>query len=344
MSQYLLPAEWHPQQAILLTWPHAHSDWVDILDEVEPCYLQIAKVICQHQQLIVACYDQSVKTHINALLQAENIDADRYSLYLVKSNDTWARDHGPIAVINDHSIQLLDFNFNGWGNKYDSILDNQISQNLAQQGAFNHHPLCSRDFVLEGGSIECNGIDTLLTTRSCLLSNARNPQFNQDEIESYLCRQFGLKRVLWLQHGALDGDDTDSHIDTLARFAPNDTILYMQGDQSGDKQDQSLNRMEQEIKAFRAMDDKPYRLIPLPSPQPVYNSDGDRLPATYANFLIINGVVLVPTYHDPSDQIAMAQIQQAFPHHQMIPIDASPLIQQFGSIHCISMQIPAIDG
>ncbi len=344
MSHCLLPAEWHSQHAILLTWPHQHSDWVTILDQVESCYLSIANAICEQQQLIVACYDSAHKQHINHLLRTQGIDPERYDLFLAKSNDTWARDHGPISVIRDHSLQLLDFAFNGWGNKYTSELDNQISCNLAQQGAFNFQPFSSVDFVLEGGSIESNGRDTLLTTASCLLSPQRNPHYTQQQIETFLQKQFGCKRVLWLKHGALDGDDTDSHIDTLARFAPDNTIVYMQGDHSGDEQDQALQRMEKELKAFRTAEGKPYRLIPLPSPRPVYNRDDDRLPATYANFLIINNAVLVPGYNDPSDQTAIEQIQLAFPEHKMIPIDASALIQQFGSIHCISMQIPAING
>ncbi len=344
MTRYLLPAEWHPQQAIQITWPHAQSDWDWILEEVEACYLQISKAITTYQDLIVTCYDQSLLEHVEQCFRRHDIDHRRYKLFICQSNDTWARDYGPITVFNGQKPQLLDFTFNGWGNKFESSLDNLATSNLTKQDAYGGVSMESIPFVLEGGSIESDGAGTLITTTECLLSPERNPEFTKAQIDLYLKHKFGLKRILWLNHGALDGDDTDGHIDTLARFCSVDTIAFVTGDDSGDQQDRSLKAMAQELSAFRQLNGSPYRLIPLPSPRPIYDNDGHRLPATYANFLIINGAVIAPVYDDPADDKAIEQLKVAFPDRKIVAVNANALIKQYGSIHCITMQIPSFDG
>lgn len=339
ISSRILPAEWHPQSAILLTFPHEHTDWKPILDQVEIVFLNIAKAVSQVQSLIIVCYDQDHLNHVNNLLVSNGISPERFKLYIVPSNDTWARDHGAICIYENNQRQVLDFIFNGWGNKFDATLDNQITAHLHKQGAFGNSPLISLDFVLEGGSIESDGLGTILTTEFCLKSPERNPQFNTEQIEAYLKEWLGAKRVLWLKHGALEGDDTDSHIDTLARFCDEKTIAYQSCEDSNDSHFEELKAMEEELKTFRQLNGEPYRLIALPFPKPKYNED-QRLPATYANFLILNEIVLMPTYEDEADSLALERLQSGFPTRKVIGIPCTPLIQQHGSLHCVTMQIP----
>jgi agmatine deiminase len=207
-------------------------------------------------------------------------------------------------------------------------------------GAFNSISFETIGLILEGGSIESDGKGTILTTAECLLNPNRNPHLSRQEIEEELLSLLGAEEVLWLENGYLAGDDTDSHIDTLARFAPDDTILYVACDDPDDEHFESLKAMREELETFRTRDDKPYRLLPLPWPQARHDENGQRLPATYANFLVINGAVLVPTYDDPSDATALKIIAKAFPGRKIIGIDCLPLIEQHGSLHCVTMQMP----
>ena len=335
-----LPPEWAPQSAVMLTWPHAHSDWAEILDRVEPVYVHIALEVTRREQLLIACYDAEHRAHIRSLLDGAGVDPARSHLHIVPSNDTWARDHGPITVIEDGKPRLLDFRFNGWGRKYDYRLDNAITQGLHELGAFGTTPRSAVDLILEGGSIESDGHGTLMTTSNCLLSPQRNPQYNCVGLEEIFQREFGIRRVLWLEKGHLAGDDTDSHIDTLARFCDAHTIAYVSCDDPQDEHYSELQEMEAELREFRDYQNQPYRLVPLPIPEAKYNAEGKRLPATHANFLIINGAVLVPTYDSPKDTIALKNLAGCFPAHEIIAIPALPLIQQFGSVHCITMQLP----
>ena len=194
--------------------------------------------------------------------------------------------------------------------------------------------------VLEGGSTESDGRGTILTTAECLLNPNRSPHLTQEEIEATLGASLGADRFLWLEHGFLAGDDTDSHVDTLARLCPDDTIVYVRCDDPGDEHHPALAAMEAELRGFRTREGKPYRLVPLPWPRPQTDSEGHRLPATYANFLVINGAVLVPTYGDRSDAAALAAVGSAFPGREAIGIDCRPLILQHGSLHCVTMQLP----
>ena len=251
------------------------------------------------------------------------------------SNDTWARDHGFITVEeSDGTKVLLDFQFNGWGQKFAAELDNQINRHLYEQGLVEGRYESHLDFVLEGGSIESDGRGTIFTTRCCLMAPHRNQPLTQQQIDERLKQYLGAERVVWLEHGSLIGDDTDGHIDTLVRICPDDTIIYTGGD--GDHPD--LDAMERELQTLRTLDGRPYRLLKLPLPRPIYD-DGDRLPATYANYLVVNGAVLVPTYNQPDlDQEAMRVVGLAYPDREIVGIDCRPVIRQHGSLHCCTMQ------
>ncbi|MGA7799503.1 MAG: agmatine deiminase family protein [Gammaproteobacteria bacterium] len=341
MTQRTLPGEWAPQSGVMLTWPHQRTDWAPRLAEAEPVFVDIARAITQHEHLLVVCADDAHQDHIAALLAEASVPAGRRRLINAPSNDTWARDHGAISVLADGRPLLLDFVFNGWGNKYPADLDNRISRTLHAAGAFGDTRYETVDLVLEGGALESDGQGTLLTTESCLLNPSRNPLHDRRSLEARLSELLGLERFLWLRHGGLAGDDTDGHIDTLARFCDPGTIAYVKCDDPSDEHHGPLAAMEAELAAFRDRHGNPYRLVPLPWPQAKYGLDGKRLPATYANFLVINDAVLLPTYDDPADTRAASQIAACFPGRAVIPIHCTPLIHQYGSLHCVTMQFPA---
>ena len=332
-----LPAEWEPQSGIQLTWPHADTDWAYMLDEVEACFIQLAKEIAKRQLLIIATpHPEEVQS-----LLAGQVNMDQVRFFRCESNDTWARDHGAITLLSHQEPVLLDFKFNGWGLKFASDKDNLITRQLLEAGALKGRYENHLNFVLEGGSIESDGNGTLLTTSECLLSLNRNGEMDQAAIENYLKDTFHLKQVLWLDHGYLAGDDTDSHIDTLARLCPNDTIVYVQCTDAQDEHYTALHQMEEQLKSFRTLQGKPYRLLALPMADCIM-ADGERLPATYANFLIMNQAVLYPTYHQPEhDAKAKEVLQQAFPGYEIVGVDCRALIKQHGSLHCVTMQYPA---
>ena len=336
-----LPPEWAPQSGVQLTWPHADSDWAPILDAVEPVFVAITAAIARFERVVIACHDATVRAQVAGLLRGARVPETRVRLYLAPANDTWARDHGPITVLCRDEATLLDFDFNGWGEKYQYNLDNLITHSLHAQGAFGDTSIERVNLILEGGSIEVDGQGTLLTTERCLLSATRNPQRSRARIEKELGELLGVTRFLWLKNGYLAGDDTDSHIDTLARLCDPDTIAHVACDDPADEHYTELKTMEAELAAFRTLRGTPYRLVPLPWPQPKLDADGARLPATYANFLILNDAVLVPTYRDPADTVALERLRGCFSNREVIGIDCLPLIQQHGSLHCVTMQIPA---
>lgn len=334
-----LPAEWENQSAVMLTWPHAQTDWAWILGEVDAVYAEITRAIAKHERVLIVYLDDAHKKHI------ESVIADSHALQSCVfaqgvSNDSWARDHGPISVMQNDVTMLLDFQFNGWGGKFASDLDNTINQHLHDLGVFKCN-ISTLPLILEGGSIESDGEGTLLTTEQCLLTPTRNASLHKSDIEKILAGEFGIKRFLWLSEGHLAGDDTDAHIDTLARFCDSRTIAYCSCDDMADEHYVGLKAMEKQLQAFRTADNKPYRLIPLPMPAARYAEDGRRLPATYANFLIINHAVLVPVYNDANDSVALHNLAGAFPRHEIIAIDCSPIVKQYGSLHCLTMQLAA---
>ena len=335
-----MPAEWHEQSAVQLTWPHAATDWQPILEEVTRCYLEIAKAIAAREPLIIVTPEPA---HVRQLLEGTLTTRELAHISFCKAptNDTWARDHGFFSLLAPDGLHLLDFKFNGWGEKFPADLDNEINRRMMEQGILEGRYEDHLDFVLEGGSIESDGKGTILTTSRCLLAPHRNQPLTKEQIEARLLASLHAERIIWLDYGYLAGDDTDSHIDTLARFCPDDTIAYVQCLDEGDEHYAELQRMEAQLKEFRTMDGKPYRLIPLPMTKAVYDEDGTRLPATYANFLFINGAVLMPTYGDEdTDLKAKEQFRKAFPKHDIIGIDCRPLITQHGSLHCCTMQFP----
>lgn len=335
-DRIVLPAEWYPQSAVQLTWPHEGTDWAPILDEVIPCFVAIAKEVIKREKLLIVCSDELVVRR-----QLGDVDYDRILFREMETNDTWARDHGGISVFDQREPLIYDFVFNGWGMKFAANLDNLITRNLAAQQTFaDGIPAVNmQPFVLEGGSIESDGKGTLLTTVECLSSVNRNEYLQKEELEAYLKEVFGFERILWLENGYLAGDDTDSHVDTLARFCSEDTIAYVQCTDESDEHFEELRAMEQELQAFRQANGEPYLLIPLPMADPV-EWEGERLPATYANFLIINGAVLLPYYNSPKDELATAALQLAFPDREIVGINCLPLIKQHGSLHCVTMQYP----
>jgi agmatine/peptidylarginine deiminase len=318
-------AEWEHQSMVQLTWPHEGTDWAPILDEITAVYEEMAREIRKREPLLI----------VDNILQPKG-----RSVACIPHNDTWARDHGFITVEEtsfdqkSKALVLLDFCFNGWGEKFEATLDNQINKHLYDQGLVKGHYEDHLDFVLEGGSIESDGKGTVFTTECCLMAPHRNQPLTKEEIENRLKEWLGAERIVWLQHGSLIGDDTDGHIDTLVRICPNDTLLYT----GGDKDHPDLAEMEKELQELRTLDGKPYRLLKLPLPRPIYD-EGDRLPATYANYLVINGAVLVPTYNQPDlDAEALRIVGEAFPDREMVGIDCRAVIKQHGSLHCCTMQ------
>ena len=336
--RYRLPAEWEPQSLVMLTWPHQDTDWAPYLDDITRTYVEMADAITQYEKLLVVTPNP---VEVGAML-SKHLSSEQMAQVVIshcKTNDTWARDHGPITLVgieNDGQEKLLclDFRFNGWGEKFPAELDNKITRQVFKE-LFDDEVLKgdigsgNDDFVLEGGSIESDGKGTVFTTECCLMAPNRNQPLTKEEEEQELLLRLKAKRIIWLQHGALAGDDTDGHIDTTVRIAPDDTILF------------SYPAEKKELEGLRTLDDKQYRLMELPLP--IVEYDGEKLPATYANFLIINGAVIVPTYNIPDlDAKACEIIQKAFPDRKIIPIDATTIVRQHGSIHCCTMQVPAI--
>jgi len=332
-----LPAEWEEQDGVLLAWPHEGTDWRYCLTEVEPVFAGIAATVSRFERVIIVAPERGA---VEESLGRAGARMDRVGTFELASNDTWSRDFGPVTVLDGERPLLLDFGFNGWGLKFPADLDNRLTRRLHEAGAFGGTPRETVGLVLEGGSIESDGQGTILTTAECLLNPNRNPHLTRDGIEAALAARLGADRFLWLHNGFLEGDDTDSHIDTLARFCPGDTIVHVSCDDPDDVHYRSLSAMAAELEGFTTRDGRPYRLLSLPWPAARRDGEGQRLPATYANFLVINGAVLVPTYRDPNDRPALDVIASAFPGREIIGIDCLPLILQHGSLHCVTMQIP----
>ena len=331
------PAEWEPQSAILLAWPHAGTDWADRLGDVEDTYIALVQAITRFQPALVCVADDDVETYADIRLRSNRVDMAQVRFVTVAYDDTWLRDSGPISLRDGDRLRLLDFRFTAWGGKFEAGRDDLLVETLAAQGVFGDAARQRIDFALEGGGIETDGNGTLLTTWRCL--HERHPDASREELTAKLSAWLHQDRVLWLDHGALEGDDTDAHIDTLARFAPGDAIVFQACDDEADSHYADLKAMADEIAALRTRDGKPYRLFPLPWARPVLD-EGRRLAASYANFLIVNGAVLMPAYGDAADNAAAAVLAQAFPGREIVQVPCRPLIWQNGSLHCITMQLP----
>ncbi|RFA24565.1 agmatine deiminase [Alkalilimnicola ehrlichii] len=337
-----LPAEWERQAGVMLTWPHADSDWGDKLAAAHAEFLDLACHIAHYEPLLIVCHDASVRDQVAADLGARQVDNDRIAFVLCPSDDVWARDHGPITVYQEGAIPLLlDFTFNGWGGKYAHDLDDLVTRRLYATDTFGTTDCRRIEWILEGGSIDSDGQGSILSTTQCLLTDTRNAGMSLEQVEMQLQQRLGASRILWLHEGDLEGDDTDSHVDMLARFANPETIVYQQCDDPADPHFPKLQAMAKELAAFRTLQDRPYRLLPLPWPAAQYAEDGHRLPLSYANFLIVNGAVIVPQYMDQADEEALSVIRRAFPDRQVVGTPARTLIGQHGSVHCVTMQIPS---
>ena len=341
------PAEWEPQSAILLAWPHAGTDWAERLAEVEEAFIALVAAITRFQPVLACVADEDIEAYARARLSSARIDMDRVSFVEVPYNDTWLRDTGPITLVprNDpegadagQAFHLLDFRFTGWGGKFEAAEDDRLVARLSEMGIFSNAVTQAIDFALEGGAIETDGQGTLLTTWKCL--GERHPGVARGELSRKLAAWLQQDRVLWLEHGYLEGDDTDAHVDTLARFAAPDAIVFQACDDPADSHYAELRAMAAEIAALRTAGGQPYRLFPLPWPKPVLDQ-GRRLAASYANFLVINGAVLLPAYGDPADERAAAVLREAFPGREIVPVPCRALIWQNGSLHCLTMQLPA---
>lgn len=331
-------AEWERQRAVQLTWPHDQTDWAEMLQEINATYVVMAKAITAKERLIVVTphveeVDRLLKQHLSAN-QMQNV-----AYCECDTNDTWARDHGMITLGDaEKNHILLDFRFNGWGEKFEYAKDNAINATLYQTGLIEGRYENHLNFVLEGGAIESDGKGTVFTTSGCLMAPHRNQPLTRDEIERQLKQRLRADRVMWIDNGHLVGDDTDGHIDTLVRIAPEDTLLYVGCDDPEDVHYEPLKAMEEELKQWRTVEGDAYRLLKLPLPKAIFR-DGERLPATYANYLVVNGAVLCPVYgQKEKDEEALRQIGLAYPEREVVPIDCCSIIAQHGSLHCCTMQ------
>lgn len=339
-SSLRLPAEWEPQSAVLLAWPHAGTDWAQRLDAVERACAALIAAITRFETAIVCTPDAEIGTHAAECLRDAGTDLGRVHFVEIPYDDTWLRDSGPITLRDggDRHV-LLDFRFTGWGGKFEASQDDALVAGLIERGVFRRDARYQRiDWALEGGAIESDGRGTILTTWKCL--QQRHPDQSRETIELTLRNALSAQRVLSLDHGHLQGDDTDAHVDTLARFAPDDAIVYQACSDPDDPHYEELDTMRRELEGLRTADGRPYRLFPLPWPKPIMD-DGRRLAASYANYLIVNGAVLVPVYDDVVDGAAAQTIALAHPGREVVQVPCRPLIWQNGSLHCMTMQLPA---
>jgi len=315
-----LIAEFEPQSYTQVIFPHQDTDWAEYLTEAQETFVNIINTIKKYQQCVVIC-DDIIQVR-KYFVDDKNIVFKQY-----KTDDTWARDCSAISVFNDGVLELLDFTFNGWGNKFEATKDNLLTRHINKEAI-----RC--DFVLEGGGIDGNGKDLLLTTTHTMFNPNRNKNLTKEQITQKLQEYFGVKHILYLHNGYLAGDDTDSHIDTLARFVDRDKIVYVQCQDKNDEHFDALAKMEEELLMYA----KQYnlKLFPLPMVPPIYY-DNERLPATYANFLFVNGAILVPTYNVKEDKIALEIFQKLFPTREVVGVDSLVLIRQHGSLHCVTM-------
>jgi agmatine/peptidylarginine deiminase len=334
---FRFPAEWEPQSAVLIAWPHADTDWAERLAAVEETYVALVAAIVRFQDVVICVADDDLQTYAEARLRSARTDMARVRFVVAEYDDTWLRDSGPITLCESGHFKLLDFRFTGWGGKFEASRDDQLVGELSGMQLFHNYFVQSINFALEGGAIETDGEGTLLTTWRCL--HERHPDLPREQIASQLSGWLHQDRVLWLDHGYLEGDDTDAHIDTLARFAPDNAIVFQACDDPADSHYRELQAMAEEIAALRTRDGQPYRLFPLPWAKPVLD-EGRRLAASYANYLIINGAVLMPAYGDEADSKAAEILAAAYAGREVVQVPCRSLIWQNGSLHCITMQLP----
>lgn len=339
MPSRMLP-EWTDQDAVLLAWPHEASAWAPWIGAIEATYRNLAAAIARFEPLVVLCRDGDHAAATRAQLSLAGISPTRYRIAEQPFDDTWVRDYGPLARASDGQVELLDFRFNGWGGRHPAERDDGVNAGLAAAGWFAA-PLLEESRILEGGAVETDGTGTLLLTRRSQFAPGRNDDPDEATAEAWLTEKLGVDRVLWLEHGGLKGDDTDGHVDTLVRFADTTTLIHQHCDDPDDPHYDPLSDLAAELTELRTAEDQPYALHPLPWPRPQYDEQGERLPATYANFLLVNGGVIAPTYNDAADTEALAVLQRCFPDREVVGVDARNLLLQAGSVHCATLQLPS---
>lgn len=336
MKEFL--AEWVPCDGVLLALPHENTDWDYILPEAESQYKRLVEAMAKEGvEVILLCPDKDYAEKIFDSSFHRGI-----TFVEMEYNDTWTRDYGPLTILKHGDLRALDFGFNGWGLKFASDQDNQVNRRLNEKSVFTKGIYRNETaFILEGGSVDTDGEGTILTTTRCLCSPNRNGYLTKKEADEQLRKRLGAQHVLFLDYGALIGDDTDSHIDTLARMAPDNIILFTGCRDVDDPQFEELLKMRAQLSMFRNAEGNPYNLVELPLPSPIYDENGERLPATYANYLVTEKVIFMPTYQQPeNDELAMQTVKIAFPEHKVVGVDCTTLIKQHGSLHCATMQLP----
>ncbi len=336
-----MPAEWEPHAATWLAWPHKEESWPGNFAPIPKVWVEMVRALAPHEHVNILVNDDSAAATVRALLHAAQVPVQAVSLHLIPTNDAWARDHGPTFITRRvdarSELAAIDWLYNAWGGKYppwdlDDVVPQQIAPLLGIQ-------LFEPGIVLEGGSIDVNGRGTLLTTEACLLNPNRNPQLSRAQIEQYLKDYLGIRHILWLGEGIV-GDDTDGHIDDLARFVDPTTVVTVL---EHNPRDENYDRLQANYERLRRMTDqdgRALRVLTLPMPEPVFY-EGQRLPASYANFYIANGVVLVPVFNDPNDAAALRTLQDVFPHRRIVGIQSRELVWGLGAFHCVTQQQPA---
>ncbi|HLH31503.1 MAG TPA: agmatine deiminase family protein [Terriglobia bacterium] len=331
---YRMPAEWEPQEAIWLTWPHNELTWQDgMLADVERTYVEVIRPIHTAQKVRLLVRDSESEARIRLMLDREDIALSQIVFVRVPAEDSWIRDYGPTFVVNPdrHQLAMVKWTFNAWGGKYDDLMaDDRIPHELNKDMGL---PMFESGIVLEGGSIEVDGAGTVLTTEQCLLNKNRNPQLSREQIEQYLREYLNVSRVLWLAEGIV-GDDTDGHIDDIARFISKDTVLCAFEDDTTDDNHEILKDNYERLVSFGL------NVVKLPMPGYVGDRHA-RLPASYANFYIGNKAVVVPVFGHPNDKPALDIIQKCFPSHRVVGVHATAMVHGLGTIHCCSQQEPS---
>lgn len=334
---YRMPAEWEQHAATWFSWPHKLESWPDKFEPVPLVFIEMVKALTPHEKVKINVKDEAMKEEVMLLLKNSEVDLSQVELHLIPTNDAWCRDHGPIYIKNENGEKaIIDWGYNAWGGKYPPFdLDDEVPVHIAKiQGL----PLFQPQIVMEGGSIDVNGKGSLLTSKSCLLNENRNPHLTQSQIEEYLKAYLGVTNILWLGEGII-GDDTDGHIDDMTRFINPTTIVTVLEENPDDENYQLLIDNYELLKTMKDQNGGPFTIVTMPMPDPVYCED-QRLPASYANFLIANNVVLVPTYRCDKDQVALDILQSCFIDRKVIGIDCTDLVWGLGAIHCVSQQEP----
>lgn len=336
---FTFPAEWEKQKSIWFSWPHKKESWPGKFEPIPKVFAKIVSAISKTEHVNINVVDKKMKEDVKKIL-SKHTTTKNFSLHIIPTNDAWCRDHGPAFIINKKKKEkaIVDWGYNAWGGKYPPFdFDDEVPTKIAKKFKLKvFYP----GIIMEGGSIDVNGEGILLTTKACLLNKNRNPHLTKNEIEYFLKEFYGQEKILWLEDGII-GDDTDGHIDDLARFISSKTIITCVEEDIRDENYKILQENLQQLKSFRCLKGKKFRILKLPMPG-VVEFDGQRLPASYANFLITNKNVLVPTFNHKNDKVALNILQNEFRTRKVIGIDAVDLVWGLGTIHCISQQEPEV--